>query len=174
MIRDKLTTKAKLRMADDKIVLFPTNRIVNHENVGQVNTDEHKKLVDEQTKEFVEGNVDEIAYQLLDKFVAMGIKTEKATFTADLALVIDAIRGLVYRDFKKSHPAQKLVEKMVKLILNGRDKSAQINYNEVLNINHKEHKAFSRDVEQEITDLSEMGGVEFIPDFDFDPDNDNK
>ena len=41
--------------------------------------------------------------QLLDRFVNMGIRTDKLTFTADLALVIDAIRGLVYRDFNKPH-----------------------------------------------------------------------
>ena len=96
----------------DNIILFPTNRIKDRKNVEHpVDPKQHQKLVEQQTKEFVEGNVDDIAYQLLDKFVNMGIRTNKMTFTADLALVIDAIRGLVYRDFNKKHPAQQLQTK---------------------------------------------------------------
>ena len=96
----------------DNIILFPTGRIKDKHTVNHpVNEKEHKRLVEEQTKEFVEGNVDDIAYQLLDKFVAMGIRTNQLTFTADLALVIDAIRGLVYRDFNRKHPAQTLSDK---------------------------------------------------------------
>ena len=97
-------------MSDDgKIVLFPQNRIVNKDNVNkEVNPEEHKKLVDQQTKEFVEGSTDDIAYMLLDKFLAAGINTKVNTFTQDLALVMDTIRGLLYRDFKRPHPAQEL------------------------------------------------------------------
>ena len=57
--------------------------------------EKYRKIVEKQTKEFVEGNVDEIAYSLLDRFVNMGIRTDQLTFTGDLALVIDTIRGLV-------------------------------------------------------------------------------
>ena len=50
-------------MSDDgKIVLFPQNRIVNKDNVNkEVNPEEHKKIVDQQTKEFVEGSTADIA-----------------------------------------------------------------------------------------------------------------
>ena len=123
----------------------------------------------EQTKEFVEGNVDDIAYQLLDKFVNMGIRTNKMTFTADLALVIDAIRGLVYRDFNKPHPAQKLTDKMVTLNASGKNKSARLDYSKVLDIKHRPHKPLSRDVEDEVRDLSDMADIQFTPDFD--PEN---
>ena len=108
----------------DNIILFPTNRIKDKKNVGKnVDDKEHRKIVEQQTKEFVEGNVDEIAYTLLDRFVKMGIRTDQLTFTRDLALVIDAIRGLVYRDFNKPHPAQKLTDKMVTLNASGKNKS---------------------------------------------------
>ena len=152
---------------NDNIILFPTNRIKDKQNVGKnIDEREHRKIVEKQTKEFVEGNVDEIAYSLLDRFVNMGIRTDKLTFTADLALVIDAIRGLVYRDFNKPHPAQQLADKMVSINMRGKQKSAKLNYNEVLNINHKPHKPFSRDVEDEIRDLSDMADIQFTPDFD--------
>ena len=155
---------------NDNIILFPTNRIKNKETVEHpVDPKQHKKLVEEQTKEFVEGNVDDIAYNLLDKFVAMGIQTNKLTFTADLALVIDTIRGLVYRDFNKKHPAQQLTDKMVTLNASGKNKSARLDYSKVLDVKHKTHKPLSKDIEDEVRDLSDMADIHFTPDFD--PEN---
>ena len=84
----------------------------------------------------------------------------------DLCHCIDAIRGLVYRDFNKPHPAQQLADKMVTINMKGSQKNAKLNYNEVLNINHKPHKPFSRDIEDEIRDLSDMADIQFTPDFD--------
>ena len=154
----------------DNIILFPTNRIKNKETVKHpVDPKQHQKLVEEQTKEFVEGNVDDIAYTLLDKFVNMGIRTNQMTFTADLALVIDAIRGLVYRDFNKPHPAQQLADKMVTLNTSGKNKSARLDYTKVLPTKHKTHKPLSKDIEDEVRDLSDMADIHFTPDFD--PDN---
>ena len=154
----------------DNIILFPTDRIKDKERVKHpVDPKEHEKLVEEQTKEFVEGNVDDIAYQLLDKFVNMGIKTNKMTFTADLAVVIDTIRGLVYRDFNKKHPAQTLADKMVTIRTTGKMKSARLDYSKILDMRHKPHKPLSREVEDEVRDLSDMADVHFTPDFD--PEN---
>ena len=155
----------------DNVILFPTDKIANKETVKHpVNPKEHARLVAEQTKEFVEGNVDDIAYQLLDKFVAMGIKTNQLSFTADLALVIDTIRGLVYRDFNKPHPAQKLTDKLVTLNTSGKNKTARLDYSKVLDIKHKPHKPFSKDIEDEVRDLADMADIHFTPDFE--PDND--
>ena len=154
----------------DNIILFPTNRIKNKEAVKKpIDDKQHKILVEQQTKEFVEGNVDDIAYTLLDKFVNMGIVTNKLTFTADLAVVIDTIRGLIYRDFNKSHPAQHLADKMVSIQVKGSNKSAKLDYNKILNIKHKTHKPLSKDIEEEVRDLSDMADIQFTPDFD--PEN---
>ena len=154
----------------DNIILFPTDRIKNKKTVEHpVDPKQHQKLVEEQTKEFVEGNVDDIAYTLLDKFVNMGIRTNQMTFTADLAVVIDTIRGLVYRDFGKPHPAQQLADKMVTINSSNGKKTARLNYNEVLPTKHKVHKPLSRDIEDEVRDLSDMADIHFTPDFD--PDN---
>ena len=162
-------------MDDDKnnIVLFPTNRIVNQPK--DVDPKVHQKIVDDQTREFVEGSVDDIAYMLLDKFVQMGVRTKEDNFTQDLALVIDAIRGLVYRDFKKYHPAQALADKMVKVrVSRNGNKSAKLDYGTVLETKHKPHKPLSKDIEDEVRDLADMDDVSFTPEFDIDPDNDNK
>ena len=158
-------------MSDDNIILFPTNRIANKETVKHpVDPKQHEKLVEDQTREFVEGNVDDIAYQLLDKFVAMGIRTNQLAFTADLALVIDTIRGLVYRDFNKKHPAQQLTDKMVTLSTKSGNKSARLDYSKVLDVSHRPHKPLSQDIEDEVRDLSDMADIHFTPDFE--PDND--
>jgi len=155
----------------DNVILFPTDKIVNKETVKHpVDPKEHARLVEEQTREFVEGNVDDIAYSLLDKFVTMGIKTNQLAFTADLALVIDTIRGLVYRDFNKPHPAQKLTDKLVTLNTSGKSKTARLDYSKVLDIKHKPHKPFSKDIEDEVRDLADMADIHFTPDFE--PDND--
>jgi len=103
----------------------------------------------------------------------MGIRTAKMTFTADLALVIDAIRGLIYRDFNKVHPAQMLTDKMVTLNVKGKSKTAKLNYNELLGIKHKTHKPISKEVEEELKDLADMGDVQFSPDFNLDDPNGN-
>lgn len=156
---------------NDNIILFPLDKIHNKKNVEHpVDKKEHEKLVEQQTKEFVEGNVDDIAYQLLDKFVNMGIKTNRMTFTADLAVVIDAIRGLVYRDFNRPHPAQNLADRMVTIKTTGKMKSARLDYSKILDIKHKPHKPLSRDVEDEVRDMSDMADIHFTPDFE--PDND--
>jgi len=152
----------------DNLIPFPTDRMKNKNKTGTrpLNEEVQKKLYEQQTKEFVEGNVDEIAYSLLDKFVAMGLKTAKMTFTADLALVIDAIRGLIYRDFGKPHPAQMLTDKMVQLNVKGNNKTARLNYNELLGIKHKTHKPISKEVEEELRDLADMADIQFSPDKD--------
>ena len=152
----------------NNVILFPLDRIKDKTMAKGVNEAQHRRIVEEQTKEFVEGNVDEIAYYLLDKFVNMGIRTQALTFTTDLALVIDAIRGLAYRDFGKGHPAQQLADKMVtiKIDKDGKRKSAKLNYSSVIDQKHKPHTPLSKDVEEELKDLSDMGNIHFEPDFD--------
>ena len=59
----------------------------------------------------------------------MAIKTEKSSFTKDLAMLVDVMRGLIYRDFGMKHPSQVLSEKMVELrTLKNGTQSARINY----------------------------------------------
>ena len=57
---------------DDKIILFPTERIVNRETARPDPKAGEKVRVD-RTKEFVEG----IAMNMLRQFVEMAMKTDK-------------------------------------------------------------------------------------------------
>ena len=115
----------------DNIIPFPTNRIVEKSTAGPRKKDQ--KFLDElhrqQTKEFVETSVDEISLNLLKRFYDLAIKTEKPAFTKDLAMLVDVMRGLIYRDFNMKHPSQVLSEKMVELkTLRDGTQSARINY----------------------------------------------
>jgi hypothetical protein len=97
----------------------------------------------------------------------MAVKTDKYDFTKDLALLVDIMRGLLYRDFGIKHPAQSLSDKMVNLKVNkDGTQSAKIDYTGIINGSGKTGKPLSKDFKQELKDLNETG-VKFDPDTDF-------
>jgi len=108
-----------------------------------------------------------MSMNLLRQFYDMSVKTDKHSFTKDLALLVDMMRGLMYRDFGVKHPAQSLSDKMVTLKVN-RDgtQSAKIDYTGVTDTKVKNGKPLSKDFKEELKDLNETG-------IKFDPDDDN-
>ena len=160
-------------MSDDKIIPFPKNRIVNQrsreldEQRRKMGDKVAKEIEKQQTKQFVETSVDDMSMNLLRQFYDMSIKTDKHTFTKDLALLVDMMRGLMFRDFGVKHPAQSLSDKMVTLKVN-RDgtQSAKIDYTGVTDTKVKNGKPLSKDFKEELKDLNETG-------IKFDPDDDN-
>ena len=143
----------------DNIIQFPTNRIVEPAKVGKLDPKMTKKIQDHQTRQFVETAVDDIGMILLRQLYELSIKTDKHTFTTDLALVIDMIRGLVYRDFDMTHPAQKLTEKLVNLKINkDGSQSAKIDYSSVIDVPSKTPKPLSNDLKNELKDLNDQAG----------------
>ena len=153
-------------MSDNKIIPFPTNRIVEPTKVGQqMDTKTTKKIQDHQTKQFVETAVDYISMTMLRQLYELSVITDIHTFTTDLALVVDMIRGLIYRDFDMPHPAQKLTEKLVILKVNkDGTQSAKIDYSSVVDTDSKTQKPLSSDVKNELKDLNDQSGF-------FDGDN---
>ena len=157
-------------MNDDNVILFPTNKIKRKVPVGEKQQSKFSEEIKKQkTKDFVESLTDDIGFDLLKKFVDAGIKTNAQTFTKDLAIVIDTIRGLVYRDFEMPHPAQLLGEKMVDLKVNkdGNFRTAKITYDMFLDKPTKPRTGLSKDIKKELDYLRE-GGDLFEPDFDLD------
>ena len=157
-------------MTDDKVILFPTSRIVNKDKAKE-NAVQGEKVRIHRTKEFVEGNVDEIAMNMLRQFVEMAMKTEKPEFTKDLGLLVDIMRGMIYRDFDVEHPAQKLSDKIVDVKITKYGPQVWIDYNRVLpqEMQHKPHKPLSDEIKEEIKKRNE-GWTDFEPDFTF-PDD---
>jgi hypothetical protein len=143
--------------SDDNIIQFPTNRIVEKSTAGpRLDDKAAKRIQQKQTKEFVETAVDDISMNLLRQLYDLAIKTEKNTFTKDLAMVVDMIRGLVYRDFDMIHPAQKLSDKLVQVKENqGSALSARIDYSSVIDKPIKTNKPLSKDVKQDLNNLND-------------------
>lgn len=157
-------------MTKDNVIVFPTDRIVNNKKILTDTKEvqkQYEKIHKEQTREFVEGVVDDTAVQLLRIFIACDIRVTTPQFTRDLALLIDILRGLIYRDFNVDYPSQKLVEEMVSLY---HDKelgpSAKVDYERVLkNVkNVKTDNVFSNEISQDLDELNE--DIIFEPDFD--------
>ena len=143
----------------DNIIQFPTNRIVEPTKVGKLDPKMNKKIKDQQTRQFVETAVDDISMIMLRQLYDLSIKTDKHTFTKDLALVVDMVRGLVYRDFEMTHPAQKLTEKLVNLKINkDGTQSAKIDYSSIIDVPSKTPKPLSSDVKNELKDLNDQAG----------------
>ena len=104
---------------------------------------------------------------LLKSFVDLAMKTNNPNFTKDLALLVDVMRGMIYRDFGVSHPAQKLADKMVKLKTNQAGTvSAKLDYAQVLE-KPVATKPISGEVKKELKDLNDTLGF-FEPDGDLD------
>ena len=156
-------------MSDDKIIPFPTNRIVEKTTAGPVKDEKTaKRIRDQQTKQFVETAVDDISMNLLRQLYDLSVKTDKYTFTKDLAIVVDMIRGLIYRDFDMKHPTQVLSDTIVSLNINKNgEQSAKIDYSKVLNVNDKSQKPLSKDFKNELKDLNDTAGF-FEPDGNLD------
>jgi hypothetical protein len=161
-------------MADDKIIPFPTDKIVNprtrelDEQRRKMGEKVAKQIQEQQTKKFVETAVDDISMNLLKSFVDLAMKTNQPDFTKDLALLVDVMRGMIYRDFKLPHPAQKLADKMVLLKQNKAGTvSAKLNYADVLNQPVRNNRPISPDINKELKDLNDTQGF-FEPDGDLD------
>ena len=153
-------------MADDNIIQFPLDKIVRKttkSNSSKAEKQFAERIKQKQTKEFCDTAVDDISMNVLRSFVDLALKTQNQNFTKDLALLIDVLRGLIYRDFNMKHPSQVLSEKMVELKVN-RDggQSARINYD----IFHKGkvNKPLSKEIKEELKD----GPGIFEPDGDLD------
>jgi len=154
-----------------KIILFPLDRIKNKDRVGPSDTSkQQKKIEQQQTKEFVEAATDDIALNLLKQFVDLAIRTNSEKFTKDLSLLVDVMRGLIYRDFKQYHPAQDLSDKIVTVSYDKQGQQvAKLDYSKVIDKKHKIHKPLSADLKNELEGLD--SSVTFENDFNL-PDDD--
>ena len=166
-------TNDKDKEKKGKIIIFPENRIKKKITQPQ-DSPFTKRLKEQQTREFIEGSVDEIGFDLLRKFSDMGLKTNRETFTKDLALVIDCIRGLIYRDFNMAHAAQLMANKMVSIKFNrgGKASAARIDYSDFMK-KPKRPDVFNKEFKEELNDLQD-GSDMFESDIDLNGDDDKK
>ncbi len=150
-------------MADDNIIQFPLDKIVRKttkSNSSKAEKQFAEKVKQKQTKEFCDTAVDDISMNVLRSFVDLALKTQNQNFTKDLALLIDVLRGLIYRDFNINHPAQRLVDKLVKISINKQGaQSAKIDYTPVLEVEKVNNSPISKEVKKEIKDINDQAGM---------------
>ena len=150
-------------MADDNIIQFPLDKIVRKtkkSNSSKAEKQFAERIKQKQTKEFCDTAVDDISMNVLRSFVDLALKTQNQSFTKDLALLIDVLRGLIYRDFNINHPAQRLVDKLVKISINKQGaQSAKIDYTPVLEVEKVNSSPISKEVKKEIKDINDQAGM---------------
>ena len=152
---------------NENVISFPSDRIVEKRDVLQ-DPKVVEKMRLQNTKNFVETAVDDISMNLLRNFVDLAMKTNQPSFTKDLAVLVDVMRGMIYRDFGLDHPAQKLSDKMVDLKTNRNGTlSAKIDYSKVLDIPLKTPRPISTNIKDELQDLNDTAGF-FEPDGNLD------
>ena len=146
---------------DEKILMFPFNKVKNKANVGPQDTGYAKRVKKEQTKKFTEQVVDELALKLIKEFSGLAMKTHTIEFTKDFAFLVDVLRSLVKRDFNLNHIVQKMVDKSV--IIKDNNQGAQV---ATINYEAFGYKPKSKPLSEDVSDELNGGGIEFIPDFD--------
>ncbi len=158
-------------MSDEegKIIQFPTNRITRPVERPDSKEDVQfkKRIEKEQTKKFIETTVDDLSLDLIRRFVSLAVKTNNVNFLKDLALLVDVMRGLLYRDFGLNHPAQRLIDKMVQVVPSNGQNAAKIDYSSVLEFKKKSSKPLNEDIQNELNDLYN-GSDMFESDMDLD------
>ena len=153
------------------IILFPENKMVRQPK--ETDPKATKKMRDYQAAKFVEAATDEIGLDLVRRFVQMGLDTKQDVFTKDLALSMDAIRGLLYRQFNMKHPIQKVVDDAVKLRMNKTGVvTARIKYANMTDETSATTKPLNKPVSDDLNDRNN-GFFQFTEDFEFRPDFDN-
>jgi len=162
-------------VTNDNIIQFPTNRIVNKrsreldEQRRKMGEKQAQEIAKQQTKQFVETAVDDISMGLLKQFVDLAMKTNTPSFMRDLALLVDVMRGMIYRDFNLKHPAQQLSDKIASVVDLNKGDTAKIDYSKVLGkpkVN-KTNKPLSDEIKTELNDLKDGSSI-FEPDGNLD------
>jgi hypothetical protein len=76
-------------------------------------TDEQAKLIKEDI--FIEQLVEEFTLDFIHVLQENAITMKNETFLRDLAVVIESIKSLIKRDFKKKHPMQSITDVLAKI-----------------------------------------------------------
>ena len=116
-----------------KLLQFPMNRVVR-------NIPEAPELSEEQQDEikkekFIEQLTEQLSLDILAVFQENVVHLKSDLFLKDLALVIEAIKSLLKRDFNKTHPMQAITDSFINIATTkeGR-KLTDINYGKILKV----------------------------------------
>ena len=131
-----------------KLLQFPINRVVRSipesPELSEEQQDEIKK------EKFIEQLTEQLSLDILAVFQENVVHLKSDLFLKDLALVIEAIKSLLKRDFNKTHPMQAITDSFINIATTkeGR-KLTDINYNKILKIKKPQPKEPDKSVDLE-------------------------
>ena len=106
------TRETKKKM--NNVVMFPAHK------ARKPKTDLASKQSEEQANKikediFIEQLVEEFTLDFIHVLQENAITMKNETFLRDLAVVIESIKSLIKRDFKKKHPMQSITDVLAKI-----------------------------------------------------------
>ena len=139
-----------------EVIQFPTSRIVRKAPPIPKPTERQEK--DMQVAKFVEELTEQLSMTILAIFQENVVHMKGDNFLRDLAVVIEGVKSLLYRDFGKEHPMQKLTDTLTSIItLKTGQRITDINYSK-LSTNLPQTKRFA-DIEKQGIILADKAGI---------------
>ena len=131
-----------------KLLQFPMNRVVRSipesPELSEEQQDEIKK------EKFIEQLTEQLSLDILAVFQENVVHLKSDLFLKDLALVIEAIKSLLKRDFNKTHPMQAITDSFINIATTKEGiKLTDINYNKILKIKKPQPKEPDKSVDLE-------------------------
>ena len=140
-----------------EIIQFPTSRIVRRpEQIAPKLAEKREKEV--QIAQFIEDLTEQLSMHILAMCQDNVVNMKSEPFLRDLAVVIEGVKSLLYRDFGKGHPMQKLTDTLIQMItMKNGQKLTDINYSK-LSINPPQAQYFAN-VEKHGIELAKKAGI---------------
>ena len=115
----------------NNIVMFPAHKARKPKtDLATKQTEEQANVIKENI--FIEQLVEEFTLDFIHVLQENAIVMKNDTFLRDLAVVIESIKSLIKRDFKKKHPMQSITDVIAKIsVLPDGKKVTDMNYGKV-------------------------------------------
>ena len=144
-----------------KVIKFPTHKdYLNKEPVRpELSAKEAIKIKENL---FIDQLTEEFALDFIHVLQENAVDTKRDVFLKDLAIVVEAMKGLLKRDFDDKHPMQIISDSIAKIhtLKDGR-KVTDINYGNIIIRKTKESKKQQKERQEELD-------IEFEPDITLD------
>ena len=106
------TRKEKKKV--NNVVMFPAHKARKPKtDLASKQSEEDAKKIKEDI--FIEQLVEEFTLDFIHVLQENAITMKNETFLRDLAVVIESIKSLIKRDFKKKHPMQSITDVLAKI-----------------------------------------------------------
>ena len=110
-----------------KLLRFPANRIVHTKPQEPELTEEESQKI--KVEKFIEQIVEQLSMDIINVLQDNVVDMQSDIFLKDISIIIEGIKGLLYRDFDIKHPMHDVTDALTKIftLKDGR-KMTDINY----------------------------------------------